>query len=89
MAAQSLVEEINHRPNSRRVPYPLVCEEPESPLMVGSGRKASNEVGIGVSDDARQDRDSETRADSRKQPSRCRVVHGDLLFETEGLQPAW
>ena len=57
--AQAIVQEINDHAHARRLPNPLVSEQPDGPVVVASGRQAANEVRITIGDDARQDGDAE------------------------------
>ena len=85
--AQSLVQEIDHRPDPRRVPHSFMGEEPQHALVVASRWQATDEVCLRVGDDTGQDGNPEAGPDARQEPARGRVMHCDLLFQPEYLQP--
>ena len=88
VTAQPLVEEIDDSANARGVAAALVGEEPELAAVVAARRQAAHEVGIRVGDDAWQYGNSEARTDPGQQAARSRVMHRDLLFETQRLSQA-
>ena len=65
----------------------IVGEQPQHAIVIVAWRDAADEIGIRIGDDARQDRDTKARADTRQQTARRCVVHGHLLLKSQRLQP--
>ena len=59
VAAEPLVEEIDHGPDARGVADAFMGEQPQHASMILARRKAADEVGIRVGDDARQNGNAE------------------------------
>ena len=67
MPTEPFVEAVDDGADRAGVAHAFMREEPKDAVVVVAGRQATDQVRIGVRGDARQDGDSEARADPRQQ----------------------
>ncbi len=80
---QSFVEEVDYRPHRRLAAHAFVGHQPQVSPLICARRGAADEVGLAVRDEARQNADTEARADTGEQAGHRRLADRNLLIDSE------